>query len=379
MQYLEALDWLHSRGYFSVKLGLERIEDLMSKLGKPKFKAIHIAGTNGKGSVAAMLAQILREDGKTVGLYTSPHLVDFRERIRINGRLIPKEDVVSLVKKIKPLVKEHTFFEIITAMAFLYFKDVDFAVIETGLGGRLDATNIITPDISVITNVEIDHTAYLGDTIEDIAKEKAGIIKPKIPVVTIKNGKPLDVIKDICLEKGCQLHVAERDHVELSLKGYFQKDNAAIAKKTAEILGISAGKIKRGLLKAKWPGRMDMVKPGIMFDCAHNPAAAIALTTEIQEDVVLVLGIMKDKNIERMCRYFNKLRGNKIITQPSVERAAEPEYIAQYIDNPEIILHVDEALETAQKIANGRMILLTGSIFAVGEGFSTLGLKPFDS
>jgi len=377
MDYLHSLEWLHSRGLFSVKLGLERITDLMNKLRRPKFKAIHIAGTNGKGSVAAMIASILRENDKKVGLYTSPHLVDIRERIRISNKLISKEEFAKLASKIKPLVTDHTFFEILTAMAFVYFKDVDYAVIETGLGGRLDATNIINPDVSVITNVSIDHTAYLGSTIKEITMEKAGIIKDGVPVVTI-SGRSLDVIKDVCLDKGCKLIIAREDHMQLSLKGEFQKKNAAIAVETAKILGITPGRIKQGLIKTKWPGRMDLVQDGLMFDCAHNPAAVEALCAEIDKEIVLVLGIMKDKNIKEMCESFNKLKGDKIVTKPDVERAADPAYIAQYLDG-EIIDDIPSALKQAQKIANGRLIVLTGSIFAVGEAYTALSLKPFDS
>ena len=203
------LDYLYSLESSKIKLGLENIQNLLNKIGNPErnLKCIHVAGTNGKGSVCAMLFCILREAGCKIGLYTSPHLKKFNERIRVNEHFIMDREIVDYFLKIKPHITTQSFFEITTAMAFLYFKEknVDFAVLETGLGGRLDATNVVIPLVSVITNIEIEHTDLLGNTIEKIAFEKAGIIKNKVPVVAGAIGKALGVIKKVAKERNAPL------------------------------------------------------------------------------------------------------------------------------------------------------------------------------
>lgn len=375
------LDYLNSRGLFTVKLGLERIESLCREFGEPQesFKTIHIAGTNGKGSVASMIASVLHTNGFKVGFYTSPHLVDFNERIQVNGQLISDDEIESLLEMIKPHVTDHTFFEITTAMAFMYFKEqnVDYAVIEVGLGGRLDATNVIKPDVTVITNISKEHTQFLGKRIKDIAREKAGIIKPGVPVVTGCTGSALRELETICKVHGSALHQPEGNGIMLNLRGSFQKKNAQIARKALEVIGITD--CRDGLLKARWPGRMHMVKDNVLFDCAHNPAAAKVLARELKHygKVNLVLGMMRDKDIRKVCRILAPIAGQAILTRAKIARSAQPDELSPYFKNPLIIQDIRKALKASMHKPG--LTVLTGSIFVVGEGFSALSLKPFDS
>ena len=252
MEYKKILKYLYGLETPEVKLGLDNIQLLLDKIGNPekKLKCIHVAGTNGKGSVCAMLFYILKEAGFKVGLYTSPHLKKFNERIRINGNFITDREIVEYFLKVKPHITNQSFFEITTAMAFLYFceKNVDYAVMEVGLGGRLDATNVATPIVSIITNIGLEHTELLGDTIEKIAFEKAGIIKKNIPVVTGAKGNALKVIKKISKSRNAQLFLAENfKDVEFNhLNGSFQQQNKNIA-----LTAISVLK-KFNLLKIKF-------------------------------------------------------------------------------------------------------------------------------
>ncbi|MEK6869330.1 MAG: folylpolyglutamate synthase/dihydrofolate synthase family protein, partial [Nanoarchaeota archaeon] len=283
MDYKNVLDELYSLDVPKWTLGLDRIESLLKKLGNPekKLRCIHVAGTNGKGSVCAMISSILTGAGYKVGLYTSPHLKKFNERIRINNKLISDKDIVKYYLKIKKYVTNQSFFEITTAMAFLYFADkkVDFAVLEVGLGGRLDATNVVTPLVSIITNIGLEHTKYLGNTIKKVAYEKAGIIKNNVPVVTAAEGIALAAIKKISNERNSRLYIANKKNANyrIGLKGEFQKLNAAMAIKAIGILKnnygvkIKKSNVKKGLLNAKWPGRFQFLEKNILVDCAHNP------------------------------------------------------------------------------------------------------------
>jgi dihydrofolate synthase/folylpolyglutamate synthase len=392
MNYEEALKYIYSRELFGVKLGLRNITELVEALGSPqeKFKSIHIAGTNGKGSVCSFLSSVLEKEGYKVGVYTSPHLVDFRERIKVNGKKISKKSVASLLSKIKPFVKEHTFFEIVTAMAFMYFKEqgVDFALVEVGMGGRLDATNVVNPEIAVITNISIEHIDHLGDTIEKIAFEKAGIIKPGIDVVASENGKGLKIIKKACKKRKCRLNIVKPKKIHTSLHGDFQYQNASLALKVVDVLRKKGLKISResvigGLRTAKWPGRMEFVSENILFDCAHNPAGAKALAKELKKmkrDIYLILGIMKDKDIKAICRALEPAAKEIIITKPKTARAAMPGKIAKYIRKRVIAIgSVADAIEYAKVNAGKKgLVVLTGSIFTVGEAFSAVRPEPFD-
>ena len=287
---LKYLDWLC---IFGIKKGLERIEALAAALGQPQnfYRTIHVAGTNGKGSVCAMLAEIFKVQGLKVGLFTSPHLESYCERIKINGVNISEEDFAEMIFRVKDCNVVATHFEVLTAAAFLYFKmrRVDIAVIEVGLGGILDSTNIITPELSIITNVALDHENILGD-LENIALNKAGIIKEKIPIVTGATGKPLEIIRHVAAEKNSPLYEVNPLSLvpaPLSLKGEYQKFNAAIAIKAAELLGIDDDKIFSALAEVTWPGRFEVVENSagvFVIDGAHNPHGAIALRESLDKN-----------------------------------------------------------------------------------------------
>jgi len=363
---------------FIQTLGNMRV--LLKKLNNPekKLKCIHVAGTNGKGSVCAMISSILQDAGYKVGMYTSPHLKKFNERIRINNKLISDKDIVNYYLKIKKYVTNQTFFEITTAMAFLYFKEkkVDFVVLETGLGGRLDSTNVITPLISIITNVGIEHSEYLGNKIEKIAYEKAGIIKENVPVVTASRGIALATIKKISNKKNSKLYTVSKKTIEykIALKGEFQKQNASIAIKTIETLNknikINKKNIINGLKNTKWPGRFQFVNKNILIDCAHNPNGFKTLFNELKNinynKLILVIGFSDDKDIRTISKI---IKSNKIIlTKSNNERAVEPKTIKKYFNKPIIINNPKKALKYAKNIATKNdLILITGSIFLVGE------------
>ncbi|MFQ5582913.1 MAG: bifunctional folylpolyglutamate synthase/dihydrofolate synthase, partial [Calditrichia bacterium] len=293
---------------FGIKLGLDNIKALLNAIGNPqnKWQSIHIAGTNGKGSTAAMLESILIEAGYRVGLYTSPHLVDFTERIRINRATIPQNEVIEFTLKIKPLVEQiqPSFFEVTTAMAFWYFakEKIDLAILETGLGGRLDSTNVVNPLITAITPIDFDHQKYLGNTIEKIAQEKAGVLKPGVPCVTNNRNKRIcEVIRNKCADAGakyinifdvCFLQINSSNlegisfdfrysnfslkNLALNLCGEYQVDNAALALGTVlnlkNKINITEKNIYDGLKDVLWRGRIDLVsrKPNIVIDVSHN-------------------------------------------------------------------------------------------------------------
>ncbi|MBW2992682.1 bifunctional folylpolyglutamate synthase/dihydrofolate synthase [Candidatus Woesearchaeota archaeon] len=388
MSYDNTLKFIYSRESFGIRLGLSNIRSLLEKLGNPhkSLRFIHIAGTNGKGSCCAMLSRILQEQGYKVGMYTSPHLIDFTERVQINNRKIPKKDVVKLVKQVNPHLETHTFFEVVTALAFKYFydKNVDFVVAEVGLGGRLDATNVITPLVSVITNVSLEHTDYLGDTIEKIAYEKSGIIKNNIPTVTAAHGPALEVIKNICKKRNSTLYIIKvNKNVKTNLKGSFQLINASTCLKTVDILRnldieISDCAVSRGLSRVIWPARMEFIYRNILLDCAHNPAAIKALAKEIEKlkykRLIVLTGILKDKDIEQMINILNPLVHHFIITQPCIDRASNPKKIARYVKKDCTTIHdVKEAVEFARSIIKkDDLLLITGSIYTVGEAMQHL-------
>ncbi len=385
MQYKEIIEFLYGLERFrGMKLGLETTKALLEKLGNPhkELKIIHVAGTNGKGSVCAMLSSILIEAGYKVGMYTSPHLSDFRERFLVDNKKITEDDVIKYFDIVKKQHTNQTYFEFITSMAFVYFKEqkVDFLVLEVGLGGRLDATNVAKPLVSVITSISFDHTKYLGKDIKSVAAEKAGIIKENIPVVTGAKEAALDVIKEIAKEKNSDIYAVSKPiEFPLKLKGDFQKMNASIAVKTIEVLnqkhnlGINNDKIKNGLMKTEWHGRFEFIEKNVLVDCGHNPAAFLELKKEIKKlkfnRLILVIGILSDKNVKRMIEIIEPLADIIVITKPNIARAAEPKEIAKYLKKEhKIIEDAKEALGYAKKTAeNGDLVLVTGSIYVVGE------------
>jgi dihydrofolate synthase/folylpolyglutamate synthase len=516
MSYPDTIGYLYSLQKYGIKLGLEKPEKILSCLGNPHrdFLCIHIAGTNGKGSVSAMTASILMAHGFKVGLYTSPHLVSFTERIRINNKQIDESEVVRLTEEIKERILEQqtsrpadqqegttallrccaaapTFFEFVTAMAFLHFSknNVDWAVIETGMGGRLDATNLITPEVSVITRISYDHKEFLGETISAIAGEKAGIIKNRVPVVSTEQEKEAhEIIAAAAKEKSSSIFIYGKDfgstlkksdlygitfdyhdfslltsHFSLTdlfvpLAGDFQVLNACVAIKTAmvalkraeerkngrteerksrraevkdfrasalpsfsasELPRFRASALKSGLASTKWHGRLEIVsrEPLIMVDGAHNPDAASILAEFIKKHlhnykIILIMGIMSDKDVKGIMSPLLPLASDIIFTAPNYGRAASPQKLA------EIALHmgfhsktansVKDAIDMALKGSNelgvmsyelknkknselrtpnselqtkpltrySSLILITGSLYTIGEAMEMLGEKP---
>ena len=422
MRFDEAMAALEGLEVHGIELGLDRIRRLLSGLGDPhkRLSSVHIAGTNGKGSTAAYIVAALREAGCRTGLYTSPHLSRFTERITISGQEISEEKVADLAERVFALIQDlgpgfkTTFFEVTTAMAFLYFADeaVDLAVIETGLGGRLDATNVLMPRVSVITNVALEHTDYLGDTVEAIAREKGGIIKPGVEVVTgERNPGILGVIQDICERQGSRLialghdfsvsdiildrsdgsrrfhYSGEQhrwDHMAVGMLGNHQVVNAAVALGTLEVLiaqgvAVDEGAVRRGLAAARWPGRMEIMShdPLVIVDGAHNPHAAAALTTTLEKDLryrrlILVVGILNDKDIPAVINPLLPLADRLVLTRPRYVRGADPRTVASRIGQTGIPVSVagtiPEAIEEALSFCvPDDLLLITGSLYTVGE------------
>ena len=403
MNYKQILKELYSLESVTFKQTLASMRILLKKLNNPekRLRCIHVAGTNGKGSVCAMLNSILSNASYKVGMYTSPHLKKFNERIRINDKLISDKDIVKYYLRVKKYATNQTFFEITTAMSFLYFKEkkVDFAIIETGLGGRLDSTNVITPLISIITNVGVEHTEYLGNTIEKIAYEKAGIIKKNVPVVTASEGIALATIKKKSNNRNLKLIIINRNKIKIycnknyisfdinsyknlkldNLNGSFQIENAAIAVKTIDTLEkfynikLNNKNIINGLKKVNWPGRFQFIGKNILVDSAHNPLAFKILIKELKnlkyQRLILVVGFSDDKDIKTISRIIGSLANKVIITKSDSIKAEKPKIIKRYFNkNALIIENPKEALKYAKNIASKKdLILITGSIFLVGE------------
>ena len=364
---------------------------LLGQLGNPerKLKIIHVTGTNGKGSVCAMMQSALMEAGYKAGLYTSPHLKRFNERIRVNNELISDKDIIEYYEKIKKYSdrNKNTFFEITTAMAYLYFSDknADFAVIEVGLGGRLDTTNTIKPLLSVITNVSVDHTEFLGNRIESIARDKAGIVKYRGPCVTGADGLALQAIKKISSKKNSKLFIIKKDKkIRLDyLYGEFQQGNAAIAMKSMEVLNdfynlnIDKKDIENGIKKTKWPGRMQFLEKNVLLDCAHNYAGVEVLARELKKlkslkkykEIVMVCGFSKEKEIRKMVGKLDSVADYYIFTKSDNKRAAEPSEIRKYTKKDSVIIQSPKkALKEAKKLAGEKgLVAVSGSIFLVGK------------
>lgn len=419
MNYKKALDWLDSFQRFGIKLGLERIEHICEKLGNPQknYKIIHVGGTNGKGSVCRFLESILRCSGYNVGIYLSPHLQRFSERIVVNNKEISESEIVSLVENIKPIVDEMkentpTYFEIVTAMAFQYFKEknVEFAVVEVGLGGRYDATNIVDPIATVITNVTLEHQNILGKKVEEIAFQKAGIIKNDVPLITAASGKALNVIKKVASEKNSPVTIVNdtfweknqggvdwqefmikgclKEYVaKTSLAGKHQGENISLALATIENLQmngvyITDESIFNGIEKTTHAGRMEIVgfEPMILLDGAHNVAGISCLKNTLKEDfvydkLILVLGILSDKNVKEMLKIITPLADVIVTTKSHNERASNPHKLKEMIKEKEVVIkdEIPDAIDYAKNVAKKNdLICVTGSLFTVGEARSHL-------
>jgi len=411
--YNECLEVMYGLRRFGIKLGLETIGQMLGGLGNPhgQFKSIHVAGSNGKGSVASALSRILHEAGYQVGLYTSPHLVRFNERICVNNIPVSDEDVVECCEIVKNLPhgdRSPTFFEYTTAMAFYEFArhGVDWAVIETGMGGRMDATNVVSPALSIISNISLEHQMYLGDTLEQIAGEKGGIIKGEVPVVAgAKQKNVIEVLRAIAGKKSAPFYLMGEDfqvrpdnddtftyfglentwhNMVTGLAGAYQMDNAALVLAACEILSrkdirVSPDHIRNGLLQNQWPGRLEVVSrsPFILLDGAHNLAAARNLAEFLRDNmadrkITLVVGILDDKPYADMLRDMLQVCDRAIITRPKIDRSLKPEILSdvagKIIRDVKIIPSVGEAVEYAiETAAPDELICIAGSLYVVGE------------
>jgi dihydrofolate synthase/folylpolyglutamate synthase len=400
MDYPEALAWLYSTQWFGIKLGLETIERLLAALGcRPAARIIHVAGTNGKGSVCAMLAAICDAQGYRTGLFTSPHLVTFCERIRIDGHPIPEAAAAAGLSRLRTLTDgwtpSPTFFEYTTALALDWFAQVhaEVVVLETGLGGRLDATNAVTPAVSVLTAIDFDHTAWLGDTLAAIAGEKAGIIKPGVPVVSApQEPEAAEVIARAAAAAGAPLHVVGApvpDSYTVGLAGSHQRLNAALALAALDAAGIAADEkaCHAGLARVDWPGRFQRVENGrIILDGAHNPAAARRLAHTWHEEygdrhrATVILGILRDKDAAGICRALEPLAARCVavpVRNPRTLAAAEVSaLLGQAAPAVPCALALDFADALAQARLTSEPILVTGSLFLVGEALAALSGLP---
>ncbi|MDM1072496.1 bifunctional folylpolyglutamate synthase/dihydrofolate synthase [Empedobacter brevis] len=401
--YQETINWLFTNlpmfqrvGASAMKADLTNITALCEYLGNPqkKFKSVHIAGTNGKGSTSHMLASIFQEAGYKVGLTTSPHLKDFRERIRVNGVMVDEEFVIDFVEKHeeKIIQQKASFFEIAIAMAFEYFaqQKVDIAIIETGLGGRLDSTNIILPELSIITNIGLDHTQFLGDTLDKIALEKAGIIKPNTAVVIGETTtETKSVFEQISKERNADVLFAEDKHFQdlpSDLKGSYQIKNkrtvlTAIEQLQKQNWNISGENISNGLLNVvkntSLRGRWDVLghDPLIVADTAHNPHGLVEVSKQINEQAYnqlhLVLGFVNDKDVLSILKFFPK-KATYYFCQPDVPRQYTIDELYKIIPEEMKDKHffdtVEKALLAAKKNASENdMIYIGGSTFVVAE------------
>ncbi len=426
VSYQQCLKEMFALGRFGIKLEMDTVTGILHRLGSPEktFRSVHIAGTNGKGSIASTIAGILQATGATTGLYTSPHLIHFNERFAVNGIPVSDDEVVEAYLAVKAAdigERQATFFELATAMGFYLFalKKVAWAVIETGMGGRLDATNVVNPALSIITNISIEHTDYLGNTLTEIAGEKAGIIKPGVPVVTgVTQDEALAVITRTAQERGAPLYVMGTDFsatpsstsrtpltpffdyqgISLSLKGLttplpgrHQIENAALALAACELLctpgktnpqppAISPETITQGVAATQWPGRLEYIlhDPHVILDGAHNLHAAENLARFLKEEgksthLTLVLGILNDKPYRKMLEHLVPTADRIIFTRPKINRNLDPEILRSTSsdltqvemtvmdDVGEAVIH---AIDTAPP---GGTVCIAGSLYVAGE------------
>jgi dihydrofolate synthase/folylpolyglutamate synthase len=421
LQYQQAIDFLNSRIPVGWKLGLDSMNRMLDELGNPhhNIKFVHIAGTNGKGSVASMLASIFYQAGYKTGLYTSPHLVDVRERLQINGAKIDEQTFSRLIEQVKPTIEKYnaTYFELLTTLAFLYFaaQKTNIVVLETGLGGRLDATNVVNPDLSIITSIDFDHTDHLGKTLIEIAGEKAGIIKTNRPCLT--GGLPDEarfVIQRIAQERQAPFYNAEElyqfkianekpgqtdfsvinkkgetNNFSLALSGRFQVANACIAISACDILNslnwhIEHTHIKLGLKHVSWPGRFQILQqhPTIILDVAHNPASMrqlVHVLTQFYSDkkIYFCLGMLKDKDSGEMAKAVAEIAHT---VQP-VEVKSDRALAAQELQS--VLQHFDVHVLPPKSLSMGlnylfsildeeSVLCITGSHYVVGEALERI-------
>ena len=426
-EYSESLQYLANLTTFGINFGLGRIQELLKRLGNPEkvLRVVHVGGTNGKGSTTVMIARILREAGYKVGVFTSPHMHDYRERMVINGQMIPKEKVIKVIARVRPHLEamvaegyEHpTEFEVSTALAFLYFAEesVDYAVIEVGLGGAIDSTNVVTPLVSVITNVGMDHMDYLGSDVVSIAKVKAGIIKPQSVVVTAsENLDVIEVLREQAKAMGVPLWLVGEDvrweskwsgeleqefdliglhstylKLRLHLMGLHQLRNAATAITVCEVLQsqydvrIPREAIYAGLREVEWFGRLELLSlnPKILLDGAHNVDGATALAQALplyeRNKLILCLGMLADKEREKVVNMLVPLADELIITRPDSPRAGDWRALGKLaeqhgrpvtcIENPK-----EAVVFALKRLGENDMLCVTGSIYMLAEARQAL-------
>lgn len=381
MTYTDATNYLEKLNSLGIKPGLERIKILTKELGNPQnyYQTIHVAGTNGKGSVCAMLAEILRAEGLKVGLFTSPHLKSYCERFKINGENISEKEFGEIVELVNFFEVPATQFEVLTAVAFAYFaaQNVDVAVIEVGLGGLWDSTNIITPKISVITNVALDHEKILGD-LKSIAVNKAGIIKKNIPVVTAATGEPLKIIREVAEKNNSPLYeVAKPAEVEINLLGEYQKINAAVAIQAAKIFGVKNSSIEEGLKKVSWAGRFEIIETNfgkVILDGAHNPHGAKALRESLDkffpnEKRVWLFGALADKDYSEMIKILFRQNDFVFVASPISERAESVENLCSQIKNFGVQCTGEKKISDAVNkfMKSDGLKISAGSLYLIGE------------
>ena len=426
--YSATLDFLYGLQTHGIKLGLDTVRTLLERAGRPqdRYRSLHVGGPNGKGSTVAMAASVLEAAGYCVGLYTSPHLVDFRERIQVNRAQIPEDCVLELTERLREAsgtTLSPTFFEFTTAMALLQFADsgVDVAVVEVGMGGRFDATNVVAPAAVAITNVALDHQTFLGDTIRAIAFEKAGIIKSAVPVVVGRLDREAhEVIGTVAAERGaCLRHLGSDfrctgespsrfcyegwglSYTDLScpLEGVHQVDNAACALAMIEVaapagIRVSEHQARQGLRAVSWEGRLEIAEthPILVLDGAHNPAAAGALAGYLagfrrkhpESRIIVVIGMMRDKDRNGFFRAILPTVDEVVLTEPNLARAATVRELCMSLDILTESVYVEpvsgEALARARRLATAEdLICVTGSLMLVGEVKALLrgcGLSP---
>ena len=408
--YQENLAWLYRLQRFGIKLGLENMERLLRELdvpagpdqkargesGTPQSRTIHVAGTNGKGSVCAMAESICRAHGLRTGLFTSPHLVSFRERIQINGKLISEEDVSRGLTQIRQLIGDWdphpTFFEVTTALALSHFATakLDVVILETGLGGRLDATNVVWPTVSVITSIDLDHQKWLGDSIEKIAFEKAGIIKPQTPVVSsAQRAEAEKVIRRRAEECDAPIEFVRQayERSPIGLSGLHQKQNAAVALAAlaAAQLNVSEAAVEQGLRSVKWPARFQRWDGRTVIDGAHNPGSARTLASTWRESfgnakATMILAMLADKDVRGICEALSPIADFVLLPPIHGERALPPQALAETLSSavPQLPYAIAPSLGEAITVARAKSspILIAGSLHFAGEALALLEGRP---
>lgn len=408
------LDYLFQLDQFGIKFGLDNIIAIVDSLGHPEraYRTVHVAGTNGKGSVTAMVDAALRAAGLKSARYTSPHLIDVRERFTIDGRMISPDELDAAISDVRRLIDalradgtlivQPTFFEVTTAVGFELFRraGVEIAAIEVGLGGRLDATNVVSPEVTAITSIDFDHEQYLGSTLREIASEKAGIVKPGVPIVVGRLAPDaLDVVARAARDRGAELVRAwdgvrvdragaairlrtpahDYGEIALALRGDHQVGNAIVAARTLELVGIAPPAIVDGLARVAWPGRLDVRRLAdgreALLDAAHNPAGAAALASYLKGlsggKAPLVFGAMRDKDVDAMFRALLPVSSAVVLTRASTRRAAEPAALAERARAiaPALPIAVEpsplDAIAAAWRLSP--RIVVAGSIFLLGD------------